>query len=73
MSTRSYSLSIVERASSSFQMSRMLGCGPSKLMADGLPIMTSTVPWRPRVHPLEVMAARTVFSLGEASTSATLR
>src|SRR6478735_1856595 len=54
-------------------MSRMLGCGPSKLMADGLPIMTSILPVRPFVQPDGAMAARTIFSLGEASTSATLR
>src|SRR6478752_5488691 len=54
-------------------MSRMLGCGPSKLMADGLPIMTSMVPERPLVQPDGAIAARTIFSFGEASTSATLR
>src|SRR6478752_4483857 len=54
-------------------MSRMLGCGPSKLMADGLPIMTSMVPERPLVQPDGAIAARTIFSFGEARTSATLR
>lgn len=56
MSTRSYSLSIVARASSSFQTSRTLGCGPSKLMADGLPMSTSIVPGWTFAHPLEVIA-----------------
>src|SRR3954464_9926707 len=51
----------------------MLGCGPSKLIADGDPISTSTVPGRPRVHPDGAIAERTILSFGEASTSATLR
>src|SRR6201991_1346157 len=54
-------------------MSRTLGCGPSKLIAAGEPISTSILPGRPLVQPLGAIAARTIFSLGEASTSATLR
>ena len=40
---------------------------------EGLPIITSIVPGRLRVHPLGAIAARTVFSLGGPSTSATFR
>ena len=71
-STRSYSASTCASASSSFQMSRTDGCGPSKLIAAGEPTITSTTPPRPRVQPEGVIAARTVFSFGLASTSATL-
>jgi hypothetical protein len=43
-------------------------------MADGLPIMTSMVDCGlDRAHPLGAIADRTIFSLGDASTSATLR
>jgi hypothetical protein len=54
-------------------MSRMLGWGPSKLIAEGEPMSTSILPGRPFVQPDGAIAARTIFSLGEASTSATLR
>jgi len=54
-------------------MSLMLGCGPSKLIAAGLPIITSILPGRPFVQPLGAIAARTIFSFGDARTSATLR
>ena len=47
---------MVARASSSFHTSRTLGCGPSKLIADGLPIITSIVPACTFAQPLEVIA-----------------
>ena len=45
-------------------MSRMLGCGPSKLIADGQPMSTSILPGSARVQPLGAIAARTIFSFG---------
>jgi hypothetical protein len=44
------------------------------LIAEGLPIITSMVELGlERAHPLGAIAERTIFSFGEASTSATLR